>query len=287
MRNYILLLFVLLFIAACNNDISPVNVDAYGCPIGEEDTHILLGNPSEAEDNINAPNNYLIQLPQYALSYSRDKGIPNWVSWHLDDSWIDVAERQDDFRGYPDLPADWYEVTRNSYTNSGFDRGHNCPSADRTCSEETNSATFYMINMLPQAPNNNRGVWSSLESFSRELVLTGKEVYVIMGNYGIGGEGSNGEADYIDDGNIAVPKSIWKVLLILEEGNNDLLRIDDNTRIVAVDIPNRNNVSTDMDWHDYMTNVDSIEARTGYDLFSELPFSLQNTLEQKVDQGPW
>jgi DNA/RNA endonuclease G (NUC1) len=42
-----------------------------------------------------------------------------------------------------------------------------------------------------------------------------------------------------------------------------------------------------MDWHDYMTNVDSIEARTGYDLFSELPFSLQNTLEQKVDQGPW
>ncbi len=287
MRNYILLLFVLLFIAACNNDISPVNVDAYGCPIGEEDTHILLGNPSEAEDNINAPNNYLIQLPQYALSYSRDKGIPNWVSWHLDDSWIDFAERQDDFRGYPDLPADWYEVTRNSYTNSGFDRGHNCPSADRTCSEETNSATFYMINMLPQAPNNNRGVWSSLESFSRELVLTGKEVYVIMGNYGIGGEGSNGEADYIDDGNIAVPESIWKVLLILEEGNNDLLRIDDNTRIVAVDIPNRNNVSTDMDWHDYMTNVDSIEARTGYDLFSELPFSLQNTLEQKVDQGPW
>lgn len=283
MKNYILLLFVLLIVAACNNDEPEVPT----CPSGEEDTHILLGNPSEAVNDESEPNNYLIQLPEYALSYSRDKGTPNWVSWHVDDSWIDFAERQDDFRGYPELPSTWHSVVKSSYTNSGFDRGHNCPSGDRTCSEDGNSATFYMINMIPQAPNHNRGVWSAMENFSRDLVLTGKEVYVIMGTYGIGGEGSDGMKDYIDDGNITVPESVWKVLLILDEGNNDLIRIYDDTRVIAVDIPNRNDVSSDMDWHDYITTVDSIEARTGYDLFSELPFSLQNTLEEKVDQGPW
>ena len=94
-------------------------------------------------------------------------------------------------------------------------------------------------------------------------------------------------AHFIDDGNIAVPESIWKVLLILDEGNNDLIRIYDDTRVIAVDIPNRNDVSTGTDWHDYMTTVDDIETKTGYDIFSNLPFSLQNTLEQKVDQGPW
>jgi endonuclease G len=272
-----------LFLMGCNDDEPKIPT----CPSGEEGTHILLGNPSDATNDINNPNNYLIQLPEFALSYNRDKGIPNWVSWHLDNSWLGFAERQDDFRGYPELPADWNAVTKSDYTNSGFDRGHNCPSADRTCSEIGNSATFYMINIMPQAPNNNRGIWSGMESFARDLVLTGKEVYVIMGNYGIGGEGNNGTADYIDDGKIAVPASIWKILLILPEGNNDKLRIYDDTRIIAVDIPNTNNISPGMDWHDYMTNVDSIEIRSGYEFFDELPFSLQNALESKVDQGPW
>jgi len=283
MKHYTIICFSVLFFAACNND-EPN--DLLICPTDETDTHILFGNPSAATLDINNPNNYLIQLPEYALSYSRDKGIPNWVSWHLSNDWMNIAERQDDFRSYDDLPADWHSVTRSSYTNSGFDRGHNCPSADRTCSEDGNSATFYMINMLPQAPSHNRDVWSDLESFSRELVDEGNEVYVIMGNYGIGGEGSNGMKDYIDDGKVAVPASIWKVLLILPDGRNDLLRVYDDTRIIAVDIPNNNTVNT-QNWYEYMTMVDSIEARTGFDIFDELPEQLQNTLETKVDSGPW
>jgi endonuclease G len=144
-----------------------------------------------------------------------------------------------------------------------------------------------MVNMIPQAPSHNRVIWAAMENFGRDLVTSGNEVYVIMGNYGLGGKGSNGSADYIDGGKVAVPASIWKVFLILPKGNNDKLRIYDDTRIIAVDIPNQNDVSTGMEWHDYMTSVDSIEARSGYDIFSVLPFSLQNTLEKKVDTGPW
>ena len=35
------------------------------------------------------------------------------------------------------LPAGWYQVQASSYTGSGFDRGHMCPSADRTSSPTT------------------------------------------------------------------------------------------------------------------------------------------------------
>lgn len=282
MKKYLFLLSLIVFVACGDDEPAPPS-----CPTGQEDTHILLGNPSDATDNINNPNNYLIQLPEYAVSYNRDKGIPNWVSWHLNEEWMDIADRQDDFRSYPDLPNDWYAVTKSDYTNSGFDRGHNCPSADRTCTEMGNSSTFYMINMLPQAPSHNRGVWASMEGFSRELVEQGKEVYTIMGCYGEGGEGSKGMKTTIDDGNITVPASIWKVFVVLDNGNNDLLRIYDDTRIIAVDIPNNNTVSTGMDWHDYMTTIDEIETQTGYDLLNELPTSLQDDLEQKVDVGPW
>lgn len=283
MKKYLYLFLALLLITACGEDEPQVPV----CPSGEEDTHILLGIPSHATHNENNFDDYLIQLPEYALSYNSDKGTPNWVSWHLDSEWMDVAERQDNFRSYPDLPASWHSVTKSSYTNSGFDRGHNCPSADRTCSEEGNSATFYMINMIPQAPNHNRVVWAAMEDFSRELVNQGKEVYTIMGCYGEGGEGSNGMATTIDNGEVTVPASIWKIMLILDNGSNDLIRIYDDTRIIAVDIPNNNTVSTGMDWHDYMTTIDDIETKTGFDFLDVLPNSLQNTLEQKVDAGPW
>ncbi|WP_457824569.1 DNA/RNA non-specific endonuclease, partial [Staphylococcus aureus] len=85
------------------------------------------------------------------------------------------------------LPSDWYRVSPGNYTNSGFDRGHNCPSADRTNTTASNSTTFLMTNIIPQAPDNNRNTWANLEEYTRHLVENGQEVYVIMGNYGAGG----------------------------------------------------------------------------------------------------
>jgi endonuclease G, mitochondrial len=67
--------------------------------------HLLLGHPSNA---FNDPNNYLLQKPQYTLSYSRDRGTPNWVSWHVSKDWLGSAPRQDDFRTDNTLPAGWY-----------------------------------------------------------------------------------------------------------------------------------------------------------------------------------
>ncbi|PSR55896.1 DNA/RNA non-specific endonuclease [Adhaeribacter arboris] len=249
-----------------------------------ENEHLTLGNPSNATTDINHYNNYLLEKPQYVLSYSRDNSIPNWVSWHVSSTWLGSAPRQDDFRTDESLPDDWYKVSPGSYTNSGFDRGHNCPSADRTKSIEDNSATFLMTNMMPQAPDNNRNTWANLEEYTRSLVEQGQEVYVIMGNYGSGGTGSNGSARTIEDGRIKVPKQIWKVLVILPEGDDDLNRITANTRVIAIDTPNSNGVNSD--WSLYRTTVDAIEKATGYDLLSSLPEDIQQILEANVDKGP-
>src|SRR4030095_1835907 len=47
--------------------------------------HLTFGNPSGAVADLNQFNNYLMEKPEIALSYKRDKGGPNWVSWHLTD----------------------------------------------------------------------------------------------------------------------------------------------------------------------------------------------------------
>lgn len=248
---------------------------------GTDNDHLLLGNPSNATTNVSNVNNYLMVKTYFNLSYSRDRGTPNWVSWHLYSGDLGSTPRQDDFRADNTLPAGWYQVQSTSYSGSGFDRGHNCPSADRTITVAANSATFLMTNMIPQAPNNNQQTWANMENYIRTLVTGGNEVYIIMGCYGVGGTGSNGTANTIDNGRVTVPNRVWKVVVVIPNGNNDLSRITTSTRVIAVNTPNINSINSD--WKTYRTSVDAIESATGYDLLSSLPASVQSVVEARVD----
>jgi endonuclease G len=248
--------------------------------------HLNMGNPTSAVTSTSAPTNYLMEKPQYALSYHRDKGIPNWVSWHVDASWLGSAPRQDDFRADNTLPTGWYRVSNTSYTSSGFDRGHNCPSADRTRTVTDNSATFLMTNMIPQSPDNNQGPWARLEDYTRTLVSQGNECYVIMGQYGTGGTGSNGFRSTIDNGRVTVPNRIWKVIVVLPVASgDDATRVTTSTRVIAVDMPNTQGIRNN-NWGTYRTTVDAIEAAAGVDVLSRVPVSIQAVIESRVDNGP-
>ena len=253
-------------------------------PSGARDANLALGNPSGATASLSTPNNYLLTRPQYALGYNARRGTPTWVSWHLNAAWLGSAPRQDDFRPDPALPRQFYAVSPRSYSGSGFDRGHNCPSADRSYDLDDNSATFLMTNMIPQSPNNNQRTWAGLEDWTRAQVQRGQEVYVIMGSYGQGGTGANGFTTTIDQGRVTVPARIWKVLLLLPEGENDLQRIAaGQARVIAIDTPNDQQVSPD--WSRYRVSIDALEAATGLDLLSALPIPVQEKLEATVDAG--
>ena len=245
--------------------------------------HLAMGNPTNATTDVNNPFNYLLPKSQYVMSYHRDRAIPNWVSWHLDSSWIGSAPRQNDFRLDDSLPAGFYRVTQFDYSGSGFDRGHHTPSADRTRTIPDNSATFFMTNMMPQAPGNNQGPWERLESFSRTLVGQNNELYTLMGGVGNGGSGSNGGiTNTLANGQIAVPSYTWKVILVLPNGDNDVSRVDANTRTIAVIMPNNDNIRPD-DWQKYLATVDQVEALTGYDFYSNVPVNIQNIIESRLD----
>lgn len=245
------------------------------------DSNLAMGNPSGANTSYS---NYLVQKSQYALSYNSYRGTPNWVSWHLSSAWVGTAPRQDDFRADNSLPSNFYKVQSTDYTNSGFDRGHNCPSADRTGSTTDNSATFLMSNMIPQAPNNNQRTWANLENYCRTLISQGNELYVIMGSYGTGGDGSNGYKTTLANGKVTVPNRIWKVIVVLPVGTNDAARVTSSTRVIAIDTPNSNSVSSD--WGSYRTTVDAIEAKMGYNLLSNVSSSVQSVIEARMDNGP-
>lgn len=266
-----------------SNSSCSFSVTVFGPPpaILYDNDHMYFGNPNNAAFVIDSANNYLMRKDYYALSYSRDRGIPNWVSWHLFADDLGTTSRQDDFREDNAIPDGWYRVQNASYNASGFDRGHSTPSGDRTSTVLANSSTFLMTNIIPQAPYHNQIVWSGMEDSLRRLAGQGNEVYIIMGAYGTGGTGNSGFQTTIDGGKVTVPASIWKIAIVLPNGDGDSARVTVNTRVIAVNIPNTNTLTSN--WKNYRTSVDAIETATGYNLISRLPVSLQAVLEARVD----
>ncbi len=249
-------------------------------PVEPPDVHLTFGNPSGATADLFTPDNYLMMKPEFALSYNRDHGTPNWVSWHLTDEWIGSLTRVDTFRPDPAVPADWYRVLHTDYLNSGFDRGHMTPNADRDYENSIpiNQATFLMSNMVPQAPDNNQGPWAQLESYLRTL-LPSNELYIVSGPAGVGGTGSSGFMTTVANGHVTVPAATWKVALVIPKASgDDVSRVTAATRTIAVIMPNVQGIRNN-DWTTYLTTVDAVEALTGYDFFANVPDAIENAIE--------
>jgi endonuclease G, mitochondrial len=236
--------------------------------------HLLLGNPSNAGSGTA---NYLIQRSQYALSYNNTKHIPNWVSWQLNPAWLGTVPRSDDFRPDESLPSGWYQVKSSDYNDSGFDRGHLTPAADRSDTVTNNSATFLMTNIVPQTPNLNRGPWEKLESDCRKLVRSGQELYIVAGGYGDRGGVGKGNA------RITIPQRLWKVVVVLDKRGLGLAGVTMKTRVIAVDLPNIQGIE-EMGWKTYKVTARQIEKKTGYNFLANVPQAIQDVIETRIDR---
>ena len=242
--------------------------------------NVRFGMPSPARSSPSDRDDYLIERPQYVLSYNAHKRTPNWVSWRLIKRDIGHAARAA-FEPDPELPKGFAKVTSHAYDGSGFDRGHMCPAKDRSASAEDSMATFYMTNIVPQSPHSNQKAWERLETYCRSLANKGHELQIVCGPHGVGGTGKNGPRDEIGKGKmeVTVPAKLWKVIVVLPEVGAAPRK---NTRVIAVVMPNDQTV--DFDWTRYRTSAQAIEKLTGYRFFRNVPGSVATALRRHVDE---
>jgi endonuclease G len=248
--------------------------------------HLAMGNPSGAKEDASDKDNYLMKKPYFAVSYNNSKGMPNWVSWHLTAEELGKAKR---FSFYPDdtLPDGFNRIVPKDYTNSGFDRGHMCPHSDRNKNLTLSKATFVMTNIIPQAAGVNRHAWEQLEIYCRNLVTDeDKELYIISGPAEKGGHGSNGFKTNIANGKVTVPAHCWKIILVLDKSDGDdpskdAARVDEQTRIIAVNMPNVEGVGED--WSKFRTSVKEIEQLTSFKFFDKVPDNIIGPIKDVVD----
>jgi endonuclease G len=242
--------------------------------------NVRSGMPGEAKaDADKSKEAYLIDRPQYVLSYNDRLKTANWVCWQLVARDVGKVGRGK-FEEDPDLPKGFQRVQFNTYTGSGFDRGHLVPSRDRSANEQDNDAVFLMTNVIPQSRACNQNGWERLERYCRELADNGKELYVATGPHGIGGLDDDGKRKLTVGRNplfVTVPASVWKVILVLDKGTNPTAK----SRVIAVWMPNDNTVTED--WTKYRVSVAEVEKKTGLKFFPLVPEEVAKELKAKVD----
>jgi endonuclease G len=242
--------------------------------------HTTLGIPGPI--SMTAPSDYFASVkPLYVVSYNATRRVPNWVSWELNTSYLGSTDRQDDYRPDDTFPANEPQASLADYSGSGYERGHMCPSADRTLDAASNMQTFYLTNMVPQAANNNEGPWADLENYARSLAGTGKELFIISGGT------FSATSLLVGADHMVVPDETFKVIVVLDAVGQGVSSVTTSTRVIAVLMPNDNGLinKTD-DWHTFRVSVDTIEAMTGYDFLSDVDPSIQAVIEARVDNQP-
>ena len=234
-----------------------------------------LGNPSGATANTNNHTNYLSIRPVLAMAFNDNLGLANWVSWNLSAGDCGSSGRSSSFYADTNLPPNFTIVQPGDYSGSGYDRGHMCPSADRTDAVSNNVAVFYMSNVIPQTPENNQGVWAQFESYCRSLTNGNNEILITCGPSGFSGA-------RIPSGHVAIPSNVWKVVVVVPPGPGTALsRLSPTNRVISLRVPNTTTVTTP--WQQYVTTARAIELETGLNFFSAVPPTIASAYRARID----
>jgi endonuclease G, mitochondrial len=242
--------------------------------------HTALGLPGAALGTADSVTSYLSVKPQYVISYDGGRRVPNWVSWELNARWLGATLRQNDFRPDDTLPKEIPQAQLSDYAGSGWDRGHLCPSEDRTATLADNRSTFYLTNMVPQSDSANGGPWAQLEAHLRALALRGQQLSIVAGGIFAGPMKTIGA-----DG-VFVPSATFKVAVVLDGPGQGIADVTEQNRVIAVVLPNDNSVSRSADWRSFRVRPREVERATGMRLFGDVPHEVREVLLDRMDAAP-
>jgi endonuclease G len=144
----------------------------------------------------------------FAVLHSGSTKTPAYVAEHLTPQRLrDASDEVRSEHFFEDARIPQAErATLDDYRGSGYDRGHMAPAADMP-NGNAMAQSFSLANVVPQAPDNNRGPWArSVESVTRKYVERGNSVYVFTGPiYGP-------QTRKIGRGRVWVPNELFKLV---------------------------------------------------------------------------
>ena len=221
------------------------------------------------------------RIRNYSFAWDYTNLVAPWVAYPLNSSFtVKKVERTDAWGLDPKLPRNKQPVLIKGFRdgNDGWKaRGHQLPSADRLCSYEANSLTFYGTNMTPQIHEGfNSGIWSKLEDKVRSWSRSSDTLYVVTGCVT---EGSKKYCKDNDGKKVTIPTAYYKAVLRYKK--NSTVGYSDYMAC-AVWLKHEVYSSTSVS-KQYAMSIDELEKKIGIDLFANLPAAIGEDAAAKVE----
>lgn len=215
------------------------------------------------------------RVRNYSFYWSSTEHLALWVAYPLNKGLIGGGDRTNKWDIFdPLIPRSEQANTWNGGFGSGYDRGHQLPSADRLYLDG-NIQTFYPTNMTPQRSQFNQNIWAKLEgtvrSWANSLNSATDTLYVVTGCV------VNGSTSSLQAGSsgpyVTVPTAYYKALLRYSRSSG--------YSGCAIWLDHETDRST-VDKRDMMS-IAALEERLGIDLFVNLPAKVGDAKAAEIE----
>lgn len=220
----------------------------------------------------------------FSVEWDCDKRSQRWTCYQMHKGYSGKYSRESNFFfDATNLNSNeyWGEYTR----FPGYDRGHICPSGDRTASKEMNSQTFVMTNMQPQYhlfnsyddKSGNNGLWLRMENQLRkwaDKLSATDTIFVCKGGT------IDSETNIITriGGKLIVPKYFY--MAILRKSSFGYAGM-------AFWSEQKNEWRTNETLRSHAISIAELEKRTGIDFFCNLPDDVEAQVEKTFKPSVW
>lgn len=213
----------------------------------------------------------ILHRTAYTVSYNKNTRNPNWVAWHLTAEHVKNTHSRDGIRFEEDLEVPAPRATNMDYVQSGYDRGHMCPSGDNRWDSKVQHESFKYSNCCPQRHSMNSGGWNDLEVKCREWAKKYGDVWIACGPIY-----DRANQQTIGKNRVAVPAKFFKAILTRTRNGG--------YKAIGFIYPNK---GACRNMSNYACSVDELERVTGYDFFASLPDKEEDKAEAMKFFDKW
>ncbi|MGN1226259.1 MAG: DNA/RNA non-specific endonuclease, partial [Candidatus Cryptobacteroides sp.] len=232
-------------------------------------------------------------MRNFSYYYDTHNLVSHWVAYPLNNSLRGSGGRTDAWSGVdPNFPDAAIRPIMDTPISGGYQRGHQCPSADRL-NDAANRQTFYSTNMTPQSGPFNEGIWAALEGTVRNWAGKSDTLYVVTGcvvnpNSLEGSYGSIGGYAMDNKGKkVAIPTAYYKAVLRYKKSEEKegfgyggycgcAVYLEHNPSLGSGSVSRTDAIS-----------IDELEEIIGIDLFVNLPKAIGESKAASVEsQNP-
>jgi len=204
----------------------------------------------------------VIKYEGFTVCYDTLNKIPVWVAYQLTaEETKGAIGREGSFT--QDKDFSWPQANTRDYSNSGYDRGHMAPAADMKWSEKAMKDCFHLTNICPQNPSLNRRDWKALEDRCRDWAQRFGYIYIVCGPII-----ENESPETIGANNVTVPDAFFKAVVTCSDSTfQGIGFIYEN----AAEVQRMQSCTV---------TIDSVEVRTGLNLFQRLDEKVEQSFEK-------